>query len=273
MKKIIVGVLILVVVVAGVLVFGLSKLGPLVKTAVNTYGPDITKTEVRLGDVDVSLFSAQAKLKNFYLGNPKGFNAPDAIQVGSILVDVDEGSLTGDTIVIERIEVLSPQLTYEKTAKSDNFQTILSNIRKGQPSGGTASNGGNASTGGPGKKLIIKDFLLKGGKVNLAASLLGQNQSVSADLPDIHLTGIGEKKGGLSPDAAIKAIFDAINKQINSPDVMSAFSTHLKGLNLDTSNIEKSVQKELEGAQKGIEGVQKEMQKGIEGKIKGILGN
>lgn len=271
MKKIIVVVLILVVIVAGALVFGLSKLGPLVKTAVNTYGPKITQTEVRLGDVDVSLFSAQAKLKNFYLGNPKGFNAPDAIQVGSILVDVDEGSLTGDTIVIERIEVLSPQLTYEKTAKSDNFQTILSNIRKGQPSGG-ASDSGSASTGGPGKKLIIKDFLLKGGKVNLAASLLGQNQSVSADLPDIHLTGIGEKKGGLSPDAAIKAIFDAINKQINSPDVMSAFSTHLKGLNLDTSNIQQSVQKELEGAQKNLEGVQKEV-KGIEGKIKGILGN
>ena len=95
MKKFIIIALVLLVVAVGVVVFGLSKLGPLVKTAVNTYGPQITKTDVRLGDVDVSLFSAQAKLKDFYLGNPQGFNSAEAIKVGSILVDVDENSLTG----------------------------------------------------------------------------------------------------------------------------------------------------------------------------------
>ena len=61
------------------LVVGVSNIGPIIKKAVNTYGPNITKTQVELGDVDVSLLSTEAKLKDFILGNPEGFKSPQAI--------------------------------------------------------------------------------------------------------------------------------------------------------------------------------------------------
>ncbi len=165
--------------------------------------------------------------------------------------------MTGDTIIIDRIEVISPQLTYEKTAKTDNFQAILNNIRGGRSSAAPkpASGAKNANSG---KKIIIKDFLLKNGKVNLAASLLDQNKSISTALPEIHLTDIGEKKGGLKPEEAFKVIFDELSKKINSPDVMSAFSDQLKGLKLNTDSLSEDAQKEL---------------KGVGDKIKGLLGN
>ena len=186
MKKwIFIGLGTLAVVIIGVVVFGLSKIGPIVQSAVNTYGPGITKTDVRLGDVNVSLFSAQAKLKDFYLGNPKGFKSPEAMKVGSILVDVAESSLTKETIVIERIEVLNPQLTYERTLKSDNFQAILNNVTKGSGKAGKSSGSKSADKSSGGKKIIIRDFQMKGAKVNLAASMLGQNKNVSTNLPDI----------------------------------------------------------------------------------------
>ena len=103
MKKwLLIGVAFVVIVII-VLVIGISNLGPMIKTAVNTYGPKMTKTEVHLGDVDVSIFSAEAQLQDFYLGNPKGFKSPDAIKVGSIYVNVDEGSITGETIIIDKI--------------------------------------------------------------------------------------------------------------------------------------------------------------------------
>ena len=89
------------------LVAGLSNLGPLIKNAVNTYGPTITKTEVRLGDVGISLLSAEVKLKDFYLGNPKGYSSPYALQVGAIYLDAQERSLTGKTI-----RHLLPQLLF-----------------------------------------------------------------------------------------------------------------------------------------------------------------
>ena len=238
MKKwILIGLAVVVVVIAGVVVLGLSKIGPIIKTAVNTYGPDITKTDVNLGDVKVSLFSAEAKLKDFYLGNPKGFKSPDAMKVGSILVDVDETSIAKDTIIIDRIEVLRPRITYEKKANLDNFQAILNNVTKGAKQSKSKSGESSSGTSAGGKKIIIRDFQLKGGQVTLAASLLGEKKSVSTSLPDIHLKNIGEKNGGLKPEEAFRIIFSSLSKHIHSPDVMKVFSEQLKGLKIDPKEI------------------------------------
>jgi hypothetical protein len=261
MKKLIfIGLGALFLIVVGVVVIGLSKIGPIVQSAVNTYGPGITKTDVRLGDVDVSLFSAQAKLKDFYLGNPKGFKSPEAMKVGSILVDVAENSLTKETIVIDRIEVLGPQLTYEKTLKSDNFQAILNNVTKGAGKSGKKSGSASGDQQAGSKKIIIKDFQLKGGKVNLAASMLGQDKSVSTTLPDIHLTNIGDKKGGVIPAEAFKVIFAELSKYINSPDVMNMLGEQLKELKLNPDKLLKDAPKEIKDL------------KGVGDKLKDLLG-
>ena len=131
MKKwILIGLGAAVVIVAVVVFVGLSNLGPIIKSAVNTYGPKITKTELRVADVGVSILSAEAKIKNFFLGNPQGFKNDRAVQVGSIYVNVNEKSLTSNPIIIDRIEVKSPEISYEKKGKTDNFQSILSNVNK-----------------------------------------------------------------------------------------------------------------------------------------------
>jgi uncharacterized protein involved in outer membrane biogenesis len=246
MKKwILIGLAVIVLAVTGAVVLGLSKIGPIVQSAVNTYGPGITKTDVKLGDVNVSLFSAQATLKDFYLGNPKGFQSPEAMKVGAIIVDVDESSLTKDTIVIDRIEVLRPQITYERTVKTDNFQAILKNVTKGAKSGKPASGKSQSGKSAGSKNIIIREFQLKGGQVNLAASLLDQNQSVSTQLPDIHLTDIGGEKGGIKPEEAFKKIFDELSRHINSPDVMKVFSEQLKELQLDPNLLEGKTPEEI----------------------------
>lgn len=270
MKKLFLIISILILIIAGVLIFGLSKMGPLIKTAVNTYGPRITNTTVRLGDVDVSLFSAQAKIQKFYLGNPKGFRTSEAMTVGSILVDVNESSLTKETIIIDRIEVIAPQLTYEKTAKTDNFQAILNNVRKGnRPSKPEGAKKKQAS----GKKIVIKDFKLTKGKVNLAASLLGQNQSISTDLPDIHLTNIGEKKGGLKAGEAFQVILDELQKRINSPDVMNSINQQLKALNINPQALEKEVQEKVSEAEDTLtKEAEEALNKEAEGALNDLLG-
>jgi hypothetical protein len=245
-------------IVVGVVVFSLSRLGPIIKAAVNTYGPEITKTDVKLGDVNLSLLSGQAKLKNFYLGNPKGFRSPDAMKVGSILVDVDENTLIKETIIIKRIEVIRPQITYERNARTDNFQAILNNITQSAKSSKPTSAKSQSAKSAGNKKIIIKDFQLKGGQVKLAASLLGQEKSLVTQLPDIHLTDIGEKKGGIKPEEAFRLIFAELSKYINSPDVMKAFSAQLKELKLDP---------------KLLEGTTPEDIKDVGNKLKNLLGN
>lgn len=64
---------------AALVFFTLSNLGPLVKKTVNTVGPKITKTNVEVADVSISIFFGEAKIKGFLLGNPKGFQTDQAM--------------------------------------------------------------------------------------------------------------------------------------------------------------------------------------------------
>ena len=253
------------VIVIIMLVIGISNLGPMIKKAVNTYGPKITKTEVRLGDVDVSLFSAEAKLQDFYLGNPKGFKSPDAVKVGSIYVNVDEASVTGDTIIIEKIEVVGPQITYEKARGTDNFKSILNNVEQAVGTGEPSKK--DADKEAESKKILIRDFVLRDGKVNLAMSMPG-GKNISAPLPDIHLKDIGTKKGGVSPAKAFEEILGALYGVITSPAVSDVLNQGLKALGSGIETLGKGAEGELqsagESAKKGMEEVTD--------KVKGLFG-
>jgi hypothetical protein len=256
-----------IVVVVAILIFGLSNLGPIIKRAVNSYGPKITKTELHVADVGVSIFSAEAKIKRFFLGNPSGFKTPSAMKVGSILVNVDEKSLTSDTIVIDRIEVISPEITYEKKGSIDNFNTILKNITNTSSSEKGAKK--ESEKEGPGKKLIIRDFIVKEGKVNLELSVYGiGDKKISTTLPDIHLKDIGKNKNGASPAEASKEVFAALYGKITSPAVTDVLNKELSsmGVNLDSLG-EDAIKKlgDTVGKEEGLKDVGK--------KIKGVLGN
>jgi uncharacterized protein involved in outer membrane biogenesis len=240
----IIGGAVLVILVALVF-FGLSKIGPLIKVAVNTYGPQITKTEVRLGDVSVSIFSGEAKLKDFLLGNPKGFTAPQAMKVGSVYVNVDEKSLTKDTLVIDKIEVVRPEITYERAGGTDNFQTILNNVMSATGQATPAKK--PAAEKGGGKKLLIRDFVLKDGKVSLTmAGLAGK--TVTASLPDIHLKDIGKDQGGTAPAEAFKEVFAALHKEITSSGVTDSLKKGLKDAGLSAEALGGEAGKAAESA-------------------------
>jgi flagellar hook-basal body complex protein FliE len=267
MKKwILIGAGAVIVLIIVVVVMLATNLGPIIKKAVNSYGPDITKTKVSLGDVDISLFSGKATLKNFFLGNPKGFKAPYAMKVGSIKLDIDEKSIPKDTIIIDRIEVVSPDITYEKIKGGDNFQTILQNV--------TSSVGGEKQAAEkpsqkkePGKKVLIRDFLIKGGKVNLAMSLLG-GKTITAALPEIHLKNIGEKTGGASPAEAFKEVFQSLYAKITSPAVTDVLNKGLQSLGTNLNSLGSDASKQVKSAQDAA----KKTAEGIKGKLKGLLG-
>jgi uncharacterized protein involved in outer membrane biogenesis len=237
----IIGALIIAVIV--VVVFGLSNLGPIIKKAINNYGPKVTKTEVSVGDVDISLFSVKATLKDFYLGNPRGFSSPEAMKVVSILVDVDKASLGGNPIIIDKLEVISPDITYERMKGTNNFKKIVSNVRKASKA--SRSSKKTSSEEDPGKRLIIRNFIIRDGKVHLTMADLGVKR-IEAALPDIHIKDIGKEKGGASPEEAFKEIFIALYRQIHAPEVTAAFKGGLKEMGIDTTILESKSSKEAQ---------------------------
>jgi len=258
-KRVLITIGVVMSLVAVLLAVLLLNLGLVIKTAVNTYGPDITKTEVHLSDVDVSLLSARAEIKGFYLGNPSTFQSPKAVVVESVYLDVDKKSLTKDPIIIEKIEVIAPHITYERRDGTDNFKTILNNVKE-KTDTETVPEKKPGEKGEvnqeKGKRFIIRDLVIRDGKVTLAVSALGGYQ-ITTPLPDIHLTNIGQKQGGASPAEATREIVAALYEKITGPAVTDALNDQLKKLGSSVEAAGSEVTKRA---------------KDLEEKLKGFLG-
>ncbi|MCB2101714.1 MAG: hypothetical protein KDE22_12635 [Rhodobacterales bacterium] len=224
-KGLIVGggaILAIIVVVVVVVGYVLANLGDLIKQAVETMGPEITKASVTLDKADISATEGSGYLEGLVVGNPAGFKTDSAFRLGKISLVIDTDSITSDPVVVKEVVIQSPQVTYELGDGGSNIDALKRNVDAYAKSLG-AGGGGSGESSGEGKKVVIENLYVRGGRVNVSAALL-QGKSMGADLPDLHLTDIGKDKGGASPAEVAKQVMDKLTQGIG---------TAIGSLNLD----------------------------------------
>jgi hypothetical protein len=222
MKKvlIIVGGLVLLALIVVVLL--LSNIGSIIKHAVESFGSDATKAPVKLETVDLSLSSGQGSLKGLSIGNPDGFKAPKAFELGAISVQLDPSTVTSDVVVIKEIVIESPRVTFELGLGGSNLGTIQDNVTAYGNSLGAGGDGGekhkgkgDGSGGGKkkddagGKKFVIENLWIRSGCVEAAITPLG-GKGVSCNMSEIHLTNIGRDSGGATAAQVTTRILEAL---------------------------------------------------------------
>ncbi len=220
-------VLILVVGIGGY--YLLSNLGSIIVAAVERYGSEVTQTQVSLANAEVDITTGEGALSGLKVGNPSGFQTDSAIALGEISVKLDTNSVTEQTIVVKEIAVTQPEVTYEVGQAGSNIDAIRRNVEAfaaAQGGGGGTSGGSEqpASEGGDAeRKLVIEDLYIRGGTVNVSASFL-QGETLSAVLPEIHLTDIGKGTGGATPQQVVELIVAALGDETGKV---------ISGMNLD----------------------------------------
>lgn len=181
------------------------KLGAIVKMAVETLGPKVTQTEVKVASVTLSPFSGTGRVKGIVIGNPAGFKTPSAFALGSVRIAVDLKSLASDCVVVKEIVVEGPEVTFEGGLKGSNLSRIQKNVESFVPAAPKSKDEKPA----PQKKVIIDHFQVTGGKVNLSMTALG-GKSLTVPLPPVELHGIGRKSNGATIGEAAKQMFGSI---------------------------------------------------------------
>ena len=147
------------------------------------------------------------------------------------------GSVLSDTIVVNEINIQSPEITLEGTLDANNLGTILKNLKAyGGPKSPTTNAPTTADTGKQ-KKFIVKDIVLTGAKVHVNVSGFGQMLDKSVTIPDIHIQNIG------TADNAVTAA--ELGRQILEPVLTSA----VKAAADEFLKNNKDVQKGLQGTQ------------------------
>jgi uncharacterized protein involved in outer membrane biogenesis len=248
MKKVILWLVTIVVIllISGIGV-GIAYLPKAVKTGVETVGPKVTKVDVKLSEVNLSLFSGSGQLKGLVVGNPKDFKTPQAIGVGSAHLEIDPKSLLSDKVVVKKVEVLSPEITFEIGMKGNNLKKILDNIQ--EATGGGSTNAAAKPESRPesekaAKKLQVDDFLIKDAKVRLNAEDFGL-KPYEATIPDIHLVNLGTGPDGITAGELAALVLGAIEKESEKlakeklPDVTKRATDEIsKATGLSTNQIQ-----------------------------------
>lgn len=250
-KKILLGVAIVVGVgLIALVVVTTLFLDSIIKKGVETVGPHITQTDMRLAGVSLSVFSGEGKLKGFFLGNPEGFKAESAVQVERISVGVRPASVLSDKIHVTHVHVIDPHITFEAPGlnlKANNLSKILENVQSA--TGGADTNQAAADTGA-GKKIQIDDFLLSGAKVRVKTGL-SAGQTISVTVPDIHLTDLGKESDGVTPAEVTSRVMKELVNSI-LPAAQKAVTDVGKGA---TDAAEKAAKGTVDQATKGIKGL------------------
>ncbi len=216
-KKIFISILILSLVGALILYFfGSSILGKSVKTIVETVGTEVTQTPVRLDTVKLSILSGNGKLSGLYVGNPKGFSSENIFALSQIEIDLESRTLTSDEIVINKIYIKEPHVSYEKKLTTSNLKELLKNIEESTGGGETTEPEeqqteapAEEETSAPGKNILIKELIIE--NPNVFLGLMGVGQTIT--LPSIELTNISsseEKIAGTILEKVIAEIFKGI---------------------------------------------------------------
>lgn len=209
MKRLGIGLIILIILIAGAVYVLLSNLNAIVEASIEKYGSEATQASVTLDKVDLALVEGKGALSGLRVGNPKGFATPAALVLGQVAIKLDTASVAGNgPIVVHEIVIDRPEITYEVKGGTNNLDTLRKNVTDyaARMDGGAASASAESSEG---RKLIIENLYVRNGQIAISHTAL-QGQSLAVPLPTIHLTGIGRGSDGATPAEVAQKVVGAI---------------------------------------------------------------
>lgn len=252
-KKILLSIAILIVVVG---IFAMYKiwgsLDKIIVAGIETYGTEITGAKVSVDGISLDVTNGSAALNGLTVGNPEGFKTDYAIKLEQAQIVIDIESLTSDLIIIEEVRVQGPSLIYEMASGGSNIDRLAENA---QSHGGASNNSNEAADKGEGPRLIIENFRVNDGELNVSHKIL-KGKTMTLALPDIHLEDIGKESNGASPGEITEEIMASIKNGA--------------GTAIATSSISDSIGAGADAVKKGADSVV-DTAKGAGEKIKGLF--
>ena len=251
--KILMWLVIVVVVVLLVAVLTLPMtIGPIVKTAASVGGPKALGVPVSVGDVKLNALAGNLTVSQVKVGNPQGYSDKDAFAVDKVEVGLNMRSLMSDTIVVRKIQIDAPAISFESKDGKSNFDAMMANTKKASEEEKQKTEKEKK----PGKKVVIEEFSLNNAKVSYASGItLGK--SITVPLPSLVIRDIGKKSGGATAADALTEVINGILGGLSQAvtGISGAASDLLKGVSGAADGLLKGAGDATKGATDALKGV------------------
>jgi hypothetical protein len=183
----------------------------LIKRGIEAAGTKTLGVPVTVKDIDLSILKGRVKIEGLVVKNPQGYANETLLELGEGVVNLDIGSLFGDTIKIELIKLDGTKLTLEQKGLTSNLKEILDKLpkeEKPQEKPATKEKGKNLNI----TKLEITNTTVK---VKLIP-IPGKADTIPMNIDTITMTDLGTEKKinmGILVAKVLGAIATGIAKQ------------------------------------------------------------
>ena len=230
MKKIIVGLFLVVVIAIGaVSYYVFANLDTLVEAAIEKYGSEATKTTVSVDRVKINLKDGSGAIHGITVGNPAGFSDPNIFSLGEVSTKINYESVSKEIVVIDDITVLAPQVFFEMNKDKDtNLDILKKNLMSGQSSAPAAKESSKPEGSGKPVKMIISHFKFADGDINATVVPLN-NKKYKLKLPAIVMKDLGAPNGA-TPEEISKQIINKLTDQAKAAIKKQGFYREIEQL-------------------------------------------
>jgi len=252
-KKFFVGFCFLLLLILGFALYGFYEVDGLVKAAIEKYGTEAVKAQVSVGSVDVDFKKAQVTLKNLTVANPEGFKEKNAFHAGEVMINLDEKHLGTAKIIVQKVSVVAPTITYEYSSRGDNLGILQNNaINYAQQIAKSVGVDSSKSTEKSKVKILIKDVYLNDISLLLRDSRLFDT-SIKLPLPNIHMSKVGNADDGSDPSEVagqvMNSLFGSTKRAVteSAPAALEQAGVQLKDAETTVKNTGSKLMKEIKG--------------------------
>ncbi len=211
-RKILILTGVFVVAVVAVVVFFVTNINSIVKSAIERYGSAAVKTSVRVSSVSLKLTEGSGTIKGLTVANPRGFSSSHVLSLGSISVRIEPRTVTSGVVVIDEVRITAPQVVYEiNDSGVSNVDILRKNIESQGPSVPKRSPGAGKAADRE-KRLHIKKLIVETARADVRVAGLAERQQT---LKKIEITDIGGHAGA-TPEQATRQILSAILGQVTN---------------------------------------------------------
>lgn len=233
MKKVLIGLVIIVVLIGGGIYYLIGNLDNIVKSAIETAGTEALGTEVKVGSVELDLLAGTASIFDFSIANPEGFSNQRLMSFAELSISLDLNNISGDAIGIRSIVAREPYMLYEMQGDTSNLDAMSANL--GSDTGNTSSSDSSSSSNA-GPNLTIDSILIESIQGTLESDLL--QAPLMLNLGDITLQDLSG-----SPEEIASQVAKPIITQL-STTAANAVLTAMAGMNLE--DIEAAAEERLD---------------------------
>lgn len=216
MKKLAIGVGVVMVVAAVAVYLLIGNLDKILKGAIESIGTELLGVPVTVAAVELDVKTGSGQISGFTIANPAGYQAPEAFRMEKIRLGIDIRSLGRQPFIINELVIQNPEVEVEvKEDGSSNLQTLLKNIEQNSARADQKAATEHPPEDGAGQKdpvrMSFKKMEISGVKVH---GIVPGQEPVQVVLPDIIREDVGGSEGITPSEVGGIIIGDIIAKSL-----------------------------------------------------------